>query len=112
MERTLEANAATIALIGLGLGALFSWWFFLIPAVVATFLLQHALQGWCSPLPILRRLHFRTAREIENERVALKVAPPEDVQPLQARRKELGYKRVYNLGGFSDAMKAGMPTEC
>lgn len=72
IERTLEANAATIALIGLLLGALVSWWFFLIPAVVAFFLLQHALQGWCPPLPILRRLHFRTAREIETERMSLK----------------------------------------
>lgn len=72
VERTLEANAATIALVGLMLAALLSWGFLIIPAVVATFLLQHALQGWCPPLPILRRLKFRTAREIESERVALK----------------------------------------
>lgn len=73
VERTLEANAATITLVGLLLAVLFSWWFLLVPAVVGSFLLQHALQGWCPPLPILRRLKFRTAREIENERVALRV---------------------------------------
>ena len=73
MERTLEANAASIALLGLGLGVLVSRRFFLLPGVVAGFLLQHAVQGWCPPVPIFRRLGFRTAREIASERYALKV---------------------------------------
>ena len=73
MERTLEANAASIALLGLGLGAWASRRFFVLPGVVAGFLLQHAVQGWCPPVPIFRRLGFRTAREIASERYALKV---------------------------------------
>jgi hypothetical protein len=73
MERTLEANAASIALLGLGLGVLVSRRFFVLPGVVAGFLLQHAVQGWCPPVPIFRRLGFRTAREIASERYALKV---------------------------------------
>lgn len=73
MERTLEANAAAIALLGLGLGALGSRRFFVLPGVVAGFLLQHAVQGWCPPVPIFRRLNFRTTREIASERYALKV---------------------------------------
>lgn len=73
MERTLEANAAAIALLGLGLGALGSRRFFALPGVVAGFLLQHAVQGWCPPVPIFRRLNFRTTREIASERYALKV---------------------------------------
>jgi hypothetical protein len=36
------------------------------------FLFQHAIQGWCPPVPVLRRLGFRTANEIEQERTALK----------------------------------------
>jgi hypothetical protein len=72
MERTLEANAASIALLGLGLGALVDRRFFALPAVVAGFLLQHAVQGWCPPVPVFRRLGFRTAREIASERYALK----------------------------------------
>jgi hypothetical protein len=43
-----------------------------LPALVTAFLFQHAVQGWCPPLPILRRLGFRTSREIETERYALK----------------------------------------
>jgi hypothetical protein len=41
-ERTLEANASSLALIGSALGALVDRRFFLIPAVVSGFLLQHA----------------------------------------------------------------------
>lgn len=72
IERTLEANAATVALIGLGLGAFVNRRFFALPAIVAGFLLQHAVQGWCPPLPAFRRLGFRTQPEIEQERYALK----------------------------------------
>jgi hypothetical protein len=73
VERTLEANAASISLLGLGLGAFVHRRFFLLPAVVAGFLLQHALQGWCPPVPVFRRLGFRTQTEIEQERYALKL---------------------------------------
>jgi hypothetical protein len=31
-----------------------------------------AVEGWCPPVPILRRLGFRTSYEIEEERQALK----------------------------------------
>ena len=72
IERTLEANAATVALIGLGLGAFVDRRFYLLPAAVAGFLLQHAVQGWCPPVPVFRRLGFRTASEIDEERYALK----------------------------------------
>jgi hypothetical protein len=40
--------------------------------LVAGFLLQHAVQGWCPALPIVRALGFRTSREIDAERSALK----------------------------------------
>jgi hypothetical protein len=72
IERTLEANAATVALIGLGLGAFVDRRLFILPGVVAGFLLQHALQGWCPPMPLFRRYGFRTASEIDQERYALK----------------------------------------
>src|SRR5262245_39432597 len=61
IERTLEANAATASLIGLTLGATVDRRFFALPGIVAAFLLQHALQGWCPPLPVFRRYGFRTA---------------------------------------------------
>jgi hypothetical protein len=72
IERTLEANAASIALIGLGLGAFVDRKWFALPVVVCGFLLQHAIQGWCPPVPVFRRLGVRTASEIDEERYALK----------------------------------------
>lgn len=72
IERTLEANAATVGLVGLTLGATVDRRWLLLPAAVATFLLQHALQGWCPPLPVFRRMGIRTRSEIDAERHALK----------------------------------------
>ncbi|MEO8602141.1 MAG: hypothetical protein ABI629_06165 [bacterium] len=72
IERVLEANASTAVLLGLAAGATVDRRFFVVPGLVAAFLLQHALQGWCPPLPIFRRLGFRTQTEIEAERYALK----------------------------------------
>jgi len=73
IERVLEANAASVALLGLTLGATVNRRWFALPAVVAGFLLQHAIQGWCPPLPVFRRLGVRTAAEIHEEITALKV---------------------------------------
>jgi hypothetical protein len=73
IERTLEANAATVSLAGLALGICVDRRFLLLPVAVAGFLLQHALQGWCPPLPVLRRLGIRTAAEIHQEILALRI---------------------------------------
>ena len=72
IERTLESNAAVVSLIGLVLGRFVDRRWYLLPGFVAAFLLQHAVQGWCPPLPIFRRMGIRTAREIDHERNALK----------------------------------------
>lgn len=72
IERVLEANASTISLIGLALAGGVDRRWMLLPALVAAFLLQHALQGWCPPLPVFRALGYRTAAEIDSERYALK----------------------------------------
>ena len=73
IERTLEANAATVTLIALGLGFSVDRRWFAFPVVVAAFLLQHSLQGWCPPLPLFRRCGIRTEREIHLERTALRI---------------------------------------
>lgn len=73
VERALEANAATLAFAGTVLGARVHRRFYILPALVTGFLFQHAVQGWCPPLPLLRRLGFRTESEIAEERTALKI---------------------------------------
>jgi hypothetical protein len=72
IERVLEANAATLALAGVVLGATADRRFLALSAGVTAFLLQHAIQGWCPPVPVFRRLGVRTASEIDHERYALK----------------------------------------
>ncbi len=81
IERTLEANASTLILIGLGLGTFVSKKWYVLPALISGFLLQHALQGWCPPVPILRGRGVRTAAEIQAEKYALK-ALRGDFEPL------------------------------
>jgi len=87
IERVLEANAASFGLAGVMLGAFVDRRFLALPALVSGFLLQHALQGWCPPVPVFRRRGVRTAAEINQERNALKsirgdykdaIAPPAD----------------------------------
>ncbi|HEY0886089.1 MAG TPA: hypothetical protein VGE20_12440 [Ramlibacter sp.] len=72
VERTLQANASVLAMAGVLLGAKVNRWFLLLPAAVFSFLGNHALQGWCPPIPLFRRMGVRTQREIERERYALK----------------------------------------
>jgi hypothetical protein len=72
IERTLEANAASFGLTGVLLGAFVDRRFLALPALVSGFLLQHALQGWCPPVPFFRSRGVRTTAEINQERSALK----------------------------------------
>jgi hypothetical protein len=72
IERCLETGASSLTLIGTILGATVNKKWFWLPGGVAAFLLQHAIQGWCPPLPVFRRLGVRTADEINQERLALK----------------------------------------
>jgi len=72
VERYLETMAPSLTLLGMTLGLTISRKFFLVPFAVQGFFLQHALQGWCPPIPVLRRLGVRTQDEIARERYALK----------------------------------------
>jgi hypothetical protein len=65
-------NASALAFVGTALGFFVHSYWLALPALVTAFLFQHALQGWCPPVPILRRLGFRTCYEIERERQVLK----------------------------------------
>jgi hypothetical protein len=72
VERALEINASILALSGLALGITYNRKLLLIPAIVLGFLLQHGIQGWCPPLPALRRFGLRSRQEIDAEKYAVK----------------------------------------
>jgi hypothetical protein len=72
IERALAMNSSALSLFGLGMAVLRGRRWLLLPLVVQGFFVQHAIEGWCPPLPLLRRLGLRTQFEIEQERYALK----------------------------------------
>lgn len=72
IERVLETNASSLIVASTLLGAAHDRRWLLLTAGVGGFLLQHAVQGWCPPLPVFRNLGYRTEREIDHERYALK----------------------------------------
>lgn len=71
VERTLQTNFATVSLLGLVLAATVDKRWAALTIGASAFMVQHALQGWCPPLAVLRRLGLRTAKEINEERFAL-----------------------------------------
>ena len=73
IERVIEANAASLMLAGLIGGLAFHRKCLGLSCLVAGFLLQHSIQGWCPPVPLLRRLGVRTKEEILRERYALRI---------------------------------------
>jgi hypothetical protein len=72
IERILETMAASFSLTGIALSVMADRRWILLPALVLSFLLLHDLQGWCPPVPILRRLGVRTREEIDRELYALR----------------------------------------
>lgn len=72
IERVLELNASSLAFIGTFLGATTNKKWLLLPVAVLPFLFQHAIQGWCPPITIFRRMGIRTRKEIDLEKYALK----------------------------------------
>lgn len=72
MERVLEMNASALAFSGCVLAGLTNRRWLFLPLAVTGFLFQHAVQGWCPPVPVLRRLGVRTRGEIDAEKFALK----------------------------------------
>jgi len=73
IERWIETNASSLALTGLILGLTKSRKYLLLTGTVLSFLLMHAVQGWCPPVPLLRKMGVRTRSEIDREKFALKV---------------------------------------
>ena len=97
IERVLETNASALALGGLVAGVVADRRALLLSGAVLAFLLQHAVQGWCPPVPVLRRLGVRTAGEIETER-----------QCLKAMRGDYdGIRRQSSIGQILAAVRQG-----
>ena len=73
IERRLECNASALAFSGLVLSFFGGKKWLLLPGFVLPMLFYHAVNGWCPPVPLLRRLGVRTQREIDAEKYALRL---------------------------------------
>lgn len=95
-ERVLETNASTLIVLSTILGFTVNKRWFALAGAVGSFLLMHAVQGWCPPLPVLRRLGVRTASEINREKNVLKLLRG-DYDELQNRPEGCPYQIKENL---------------
>jgi len=73
IERVLETMASSLSLAAIALSVTNHRRWIILSGVVLAFFLMHAIQGWCPPIPVLRRLGVRTREEIDRERYALKL---------------------------------------
>jgi len=73
MERYVEAKAAMCIMGCSLLGIAKNKFWSLLTLVTGTFLLQHALLGWCPSAPVMRKMGIRTAEEINQEKMVLKM---------------------------------------
>ena len=94
IERALETGSSTLSLTGLLLGLFQNRRWFFLPLAVQTFFLQHALQGWCPPLPLFRRLGIRTMREILDERHALESVLAKGMRAKRNVHQSQGSNRI------------------
>ena len=90
IERHLAMTASSV---GLGtvllsfLGGGKKW--LLLTGTAMGFLMNHALRGWCPPVPLFRKLGVRTRAEIDREKYALKILrgdfqlPPNKLEQLK-----------------------------
>ena len=72
IEQALKLTSGANVLIGIGLGLTVNKRWLLLSVISSAFLIQHSLQGWCPPLPVLRKRGVRTREEINEEIDALK----------------------------------------
>jgi hypothetical protein len=72
IERVLEISMASLAVFGISMAAFVTIYSLILPSIMLLFLIQHTLQGWCPPIPLLRRFKVRTRPEIDREKYALK----------------------------------------
>lgn len=72
VERSVELNAAILAIAGTALGVLVNKRWFALPVLAAAVLAQNSIQGWNPLIPLFKRFGFRDKKEINREKYALK----------------------------------------
>jgi len=95
IERVLETGSSALTLGGLIMGIGVSRKWLLLSLAVQGFFMQHALQGWCPPLPLLRRLGVRTSAEIHQEIIALRILRGDFLDRMEYPEDALASARMW-----------------
>lgn len=104
-ERAFMTGAGTVVWLGFLLGRFVNRRAYRVSAIAGSFLLLYALIGWAPPVVLLRRLGFRTARQIDLERMALKALRGDfdhvsEAEPSNEVRGDKALRAAYYPGGF------------
>lgn len=97
VERVIEVETSSIALVGLLLSVLVNKKLLIVPGLVSAMLFLHATHGFYPLLPFFRRLGLRTRNEIDRERYALKAIRgdfSELISADAANKAELAWEAV------------------
>lgn len=113
IERMLEANASSLVVLGTLLGYLVNGWFYWIPLLVGGFLLQHAIQGWCPPIRLFRRLGFRTHAEIATEYYSLRALRGDfrEISSLETINTGEKAKKIFRILSWPPEIEGQQNTE-
>ncbi len=94
LESVLESRASLVASLGFMAGALVNRRLPSVPVSWTASLVRLAATSWLPMVTLLRRMGLRTSREIEIERVALRLM----LGDLERRPTALGSRRVADSG--------------
>lgn len=98
LDRMLAMSLAIAALAGTILAVTVGAYWVALTIFSLVFLLQHAVQGWCPPTVVLRRFGYRTRREIDREKYALKAIRGDfEAVPLSADRAARALDAVWKI---------------
>jgi hypothetical protein len=70
--RIVKVSCGVAIFVGFGLAMFVNPWWFALPAVVGLLLLQYGVSRWSVLTWVLHAAGFRTGRDVEHERIALK----------------------------------------
>ena len=108
IERALQTWAGFMISSTLLLGLFKKRWR-LVSMLAAGFLVMHSVNGWRPPVPLLRRLGVRTAREINRERYALKALRGDFAGCEPAAPGDVGEKARIAAGAVSTKFNPVLP---
>ncbi|MBA3899151.1 MAG: hypothetical protein H0X62_02910 [Bacteroidetes bacterium] len=95
INKVLQINAASLALLGIGFSLKNKRWLFFSGTILLT-LAYVSLNGWGPPINIFRRMGYRTRQEIDCEIYAMKFLRGDftEIQPAGKRDADMAIKEA------------------